>query len=237
MAWIQEQAGATDIFCFQEVPLGSQPVFSEKRRLNLFSEIDSRLPDFTGYAYPAKKGSYFGGHPLPSAVDAGEAIFVKTSLLVVSSGGFRTYAQGGSVDADLRITVTGNCQHVTVQTPDDVLITTVHGLWQGNTHKRDTPERLYQSQTILTFFKEHDLPKILCGDFNLMSNTESVRMLERSGLRNLIQDFSITDTRGPLYTKELRFADYVFVSPQINVRSFSVPVVSISDHLPMVLDF
>ena len=34
-----------------------------------------------------------------------------------------------------------------------------------------------------------------------------------------------------------KFADYVFVSPDVNVESFSVPDIDISDHMPLVLEF
>ena len=33
------------------------------------------------------------------------------------------------------------------------------------------------------------------------------------------------------------FADYAFVSPGVNVTSFAVPVLPVSDHLPFVLEF
>lgn len=80
-----------------------------------------------------------------------------------------------------------------------------------------------------------------------MPETESLRLFEQSGLRNLIKEYRIHTTRGthcwtlhPQYTKppyeQQEFADYTFVSPGIVVNSFSVPDLPISDHLPMVLD-
>ncbi len=240
LAWITQQASITDIFCFQEVLFGTVPEFSKKNlkaRLNLFSEIAAQLTDYAGFSYPAKRGSYFGGVPLPNGVDVGEAMFIKRSVPVTNSGGFRTYADDGPIAHDLSLTVCGNVQCVTVHHTQEILLSNIHGLWQEATKKQDTSERMQQSQKILNFFRTQSNPKILCGDYNLMPETESLLMLERSGLRNLIKDFHITDTRGTFYTKEQRFADYVLVSPDINVRSFTVPNILISDHLPMILDF
>ncbi len=34
-----------------------------------------------------------------------------------------------------------------------------------------------------------------------------------------------------------RFADYVFVSPGVDVRAFRVPLDEVSDHAPLMLEF
>ncbi len=88
--------------------------------------------------------------------------------------------------------------------------------------------------------RKFDGPKILCGDFNLNIDTESLAMLEKQGnLRNLIKDHKVSTTRSALYPKKsiMPFADYMFVSPEIGVRSFEVPDEPASDHLPMILEF
>ena len=74
-------------------------------------------------------------------------------------------------------------------------------------------------------------------------DTESVRMFEEAGYRNLIRDFDIKTTRNqiswdmwPDLPKQL-WADFVFVSPDIKVKSFVVPEDDeSSDHLPMILE-
>lgn len=110
-------------------------------------------------------------------------------------------------------------------------------------HKLDTPARIRQSGKIINFFKEKAGAKIIGGDFNLMPNTRSVKLFEKAGYKNLIKDFGIKDTRGELNHRQFRkeeiqyFADYVFVSPEVKIKSFSVPNVEISDHLPLILDF
>jgi endonuclease/exonuclease/phosphatase family metal-dependent hydrolase len=55
--------------------------------------------------------------------------------------------------------------------------------------------------------------------------------------KNLIQEYSIKDTRGDLYTKEIRYSDYAFTDKTVSIKSFTLPNITISDHLPLVIDF
>jgi len=81
-----------------------------------------------------------------------------------------------------------------------------------------------------------DGEKILCGDFNLNPNTQSVSILDR-GMKNLIKNFKITSTRSSLYKKDEKFADYMIVSNGINIVNFKVKEDLVSDHLPLYLEF
>jgi endonuclease/exonuclease/phosphatase family metal-dependent hydrolase len=55
-------------------------------------------------------------------------------------------------------------------------------------------------------------------------------MFEDFGLKNLIHEYGITSTRTSFYTRENKFADYVFTSPGINVQDFKVLPDEVSDH-------
>jgi endonuclease/exonuclease/phosphatase family metal-dependent hydrolase len=79
-------------------------------------------------------------------------------------------------------------------------------------------------------------PYVLCGDFNLLPESESLLMLEQYGLRNLIREFGITSTRTSLYPKEGRFADYAFISEGIQLKSFEVLPDEVSDHAPLLIE-
>ena len=109
--------------------------------------------------------------------------------------------------------------------------------------KLDTPARIKQSEMIIDFLKSKPGPKIIGGDFNLLPDTESIKMFERAGYRNLIKDFDIKETRNKLSWQQFpdkekqHFADYCFVSPGVEVVNFKVPKNEISDHLPLILDF
>ena len=106
--------------------------------------------------------------------------------------------------------------------------------------KLDNPKRIEQSKEIINFMEKTEGLKIVGGDFNLEPETESVKMFEKNGYRNLIKEYKITTTRNDLawskYESKQMFADYVFVSPEVKVKSFEVPNIEVSDHLPLILE-
>lgn len=118
-------------------------------------------------------------------------------------------------------------------------IVNIHGAYEPG-DKRDTKERLQQSKRIIEFLNKVEGIKIIGGDFNLLPDTESIKMFEKGGYRNLIDEFKIPTTRNEIAWKshpiKQLYADYVFVDPNVKVRSFEVPNVLVSDHLPLVLE-
>lgn len=114
-----------------------------------------------------------------------------------------------------------------------------HGLWQDGTAKKDNPDRIEQSRRILAELESHrGEPVLICGDFNLLPEGQSLAMLEE-GMRNLIKEYGVTSTRSSHYpmTKPSRFADYILVSPEVDVHDFQVLPDEVSDHLALTLDF
>jgi endonuclease/exonuclease/phosphatase family metal-dependent hydrolase len=118
---------------------------------------------------------------------------------------------------------------------DTFTVFNTHGLWNGK-GKTDTPERLRQSKCIKDFVDKISGSKILCGDFNLMPETESVKILEE-GLDNLVKKFGVTSTRTSYYTKPEKFADYIFVSQDVKVSDFMVLPDEVSDHSALFCNF
>ncbi len=130
-----------------------------------------------------------------------------------------------------------NLQFVTVDGPAGRLtVMNFHGLWNG-LGKGDSDERIAQSRRILDCLRGRTEPVVLCGDFNLLPDTESLRMLEAVGLRNLVVEFGVTSTRTSLYRRPERFADYVLVSHGIDVGDFRALPDEVSDHAPFLLEF
>lgn len=121
-----------------------------------------------------------------------------------------------------------------------VIVTNVHGLWE-RTGKGDSELKLEQSRRIvkaLNYLKQRfSAELVVMGDFNLSPDSESIAIIEQFGLRNLIKKFNITSTRSSIYTKQNRFADYVFVSSGVHVNDFRVLTDEVSDHLPLRVDF
>lgn len=117
-------------------------------------------------------------------------------------------------------------------------ITNFHGTAFPD-EKLDSSERIEQSEFLIDFFKDKKGPKIIGGDFNLEPETQSVKLFEKGGYRNLIKEYGIKTTRNKLawvYTKKLYFSDYIFVSPEVKVKNFEVLNLEISDHLPLILE-
>ena len=80
---------------------------------------------------------------------------------------------------------------------------------------------------------------VVGGDFNLLPDADSLTVFERRfEMRDLIKEYGISNTRSiTQYKKECRFADYVFVNKNREVRTFSVDETAddVSDHLPLIV--
>jgi endonuclease/exonuclease/phosphatase family metal-dependent hydrolase len=130
--------------------------------------------------------------------------------------------------------------YVEVEVGDATLhVFNFHGAAQPG-DKLDCPERVFASKRIIEFMSTKKGPKVIGGDFNLLPETESVRMFEEAGYTNLIKAHNIPTTRNrlslDLYEVKQYFADYVFTSSEIRILSFEVPYNEASDHLPLILE-
>ncbi len=136
---------------------------------------------------------------------------------------------------------TGAALSVTVlEGEGEVTISNVHGLpYPG--HKLDTPERIAQSHGLLQFAESQPATHVFIGDFNLLPETESVKVFSKYGFDNLIKSFSIPTTRNAIAwdkfpdNKQL-YADYAFIrSDTTAAYDFTVDPDVVSDHLPLRL--
>ena len=238
LEFLKKKSGDTDIFCFQELLFGLEPRFTpENYRENVFDEIRAVLSDFHSYPRYAPEGAYFNF--LPMDFRCGQAIFVKKSIQVTGEGGFPLYPEDSWITLSPETHLTGNFQFVEVHSDNTShIIGNVHGLWfkEG---KSDNPERLDQSRRIVEFFAPRGDKKILCGDFNLRPETESIAILG-GNMRNLIKEFKIKTTRTKFYKDMEKYsdyiADYMFVSPDVEVKRFEILPDEPSDHSPLFLE-
>lgn len=116
----------------------------------------------------------------------------------------------------------------------------IHGLPRPGP-KLDTAERIEQSEQIISFFETLEGRKIIGGDFNLLPDQKSITMFEENGYIDLIKKYKIETTRNKhawkLYPESVLYhSDYLFVSPEVKIKSFEVPEIEVSDHLPLVLE-
>jgi hypothetical protein len=236
LPFIEAESKTTDIFCIQELFDSKISDFSKEYhcRLNVFDELINILTEFNyEIRYAPSYAKYFMQELLPDGVRPCIAIFYRKGIKRISSGGFVTYKPKSTPGVNFGALLTGNLQWLLLNIDDqDYLITHLHGVYQRDTNKINTPAREYQSQKILKLLKKYDAKKILCGDFNLLPDTNSIKLLSDNYI-NLIEKHNITDTRGKLYDKPIRYADYMFVSDDLNVQEFKTLNVEVSDHLPL----
>jgi endonuclease/exonuclease/phosphatase family metal-dependent hydrolase len=239
--YIKEQAKNTDIFCLQEIFSAKEgaPEVSFGARMCLFEELQKILPEHVGIFEERSSGYDFNGR-VDFGVRHGIAVFVKKDIEVISNNpvsmGYSVSGLAHLIEGLTKLQVLG------LRFSDKpFFILNYHGPAQPG-DKLDTEERISLSGQILEVVKSllKEAPVILCGDFNLMPETESVKLFEKN-LCNLIKDFKIQNTRNQIswqrFGNKQLFADYTFVSSEIKVKSFEVPYNHISDHLPMLLDF
>lgn len=210
--FIKEQAHDTDIFCLQEVSGEAQAL------------CRATIPDYEEIV--AHKGIIKDNHFF-------QVIYVNKKSKLLSSGTLFENQDDSGLAIYIEIQFAGH----------NLYILNFHGTWRP-LNKLDSPEKIRQSEELIGLFEDKKGQKIIGGDFNLFPETESIRLFEGSNYRNLIKDFHIPTTRNrlgwdrfppPKYEKQL-YSDYVFVSPDVKVKNFSVPDIEVSDHLPMILE-
>ncbi len=214
-----------DFFCLQEVYNQAQAKISNDNRevcLNIFSELHALLPNHEPFFRPLVNGVY------------GIGMFVKKDVKIVEEGELTIFENPNY--SGCGPTHSRNLQWIKCHINNTShYIMNVHGLWNGR-GKSDSPERICQSQKIRQFVEEVEGPTILCGDFNLRPDTESIRILKKD-MKDLIQMYGVDSTRTRFYEKEEKFADYIFTSPEIKINHFQILKDEVSDHCPLLIDF
>lgn len=236
LEFFERQKDSIDVFCLQEiwkdkyedlegVMAGGRPVDHSQLMYRALQDISEVLTEHDAYFRPHYRENY------------GLCMFVRKGLPILEEGEVFVHEYKGyeplpekEIGFHAR-----NVQFVTLEHRGSALtVMNFHGLWNGQ-GKSDTESRMLQSKRIVEFLRSVGNPYILCGDFNLTPDTESLRKIEQEGLTNLISAYGITSTRTSIYTKPERYADYVFVSPGVEVTNFEVLPDEISDHAPLLL--
>lgn len=221
----------TDIFCLQEIWEGGEHAIEYYAKTwgkgitnTQITDISKILNNHSAFFYPSHEDFY------------GLAIFIKKDIKIIEEGEIFVHKTKKDTFDKEDVNHARNLHYITLETPKGIkTIVNFHGLWNGQ-GKYDTNERLLQSDNIVNFLKNIQHPYILCGDFNLLPNTQSLKKLEDLGLRNLIKEFGVVSTRSSHYKKPNKFADYMLVSEGIEVNDFRMLPDEISDHLAMHTD-
>lgn len=235
LSFLAKHKDDTDIFCLQEIwsasyehlegkAAGGAPIDHNGIMVHGMQEISALLAEHTPYFRPHFMDHY------------GLLMLVRKNSLVIEEGEVFVHKSKGYLPEGDAGHHARNIQYVTIDTSKCPLtVINFHGLWNGK-GKTDTEERVLQSKNILNFINGLSGEHICCGDFNLLPNTESIRLFESYGLRNLIKEYGVTSTRTSFYAKPEKHADYVFVSGGIHVKDFMVLPDEVSDHAPLLLD-
>ena len=218
----REQA---DMVCLQEV------IRFPGGRSFLFEDIDSIAAD-TGYKY-----SYFSehiGYPLMKRT-------AQTGLMILSKYPFAStntiplrlqYTKDFDlIDSDYNVQT---LQHASVVVGEKTYnILNYHG-YHIREHKNGSPETLRQCELIASYLSKLPEPVILCGDFNLSPDSESIAIIERL-LQNHTAQAKVSSTRTHL-TRKTEACDFIFSSKSITHPTFIVLDDVVSDHKVLSLE-
>lgn len=126
-------------------------------------------------------------------------------------------------------------QHTLIDVKGKKLNVINHHGYHIDSHKLGDEETERQVSEILRYIKDLEGAVVLCGDFNLSPESNSIKSID-AVLHNLSIKYSLNTTRSNLtYKKEV--CDYIFVNDQVKVNDFKMDTTVISDHNALLLDF
>ncbi len=112
-----------------------------------------------------------------------------------------------------------------------------HGVWTRNKMGNDMSLKANKMIKDLALNAEGEV--IICGDFNLFPDTQSMKVFENY-FESLVDTYNVRTTRpitNELHNERRNVVDYILISKGIHVYDFKVINSDISDHLPLFLDF
>lgn len=233
LGFLREQRGLFDVITLQEVFDERDPP-TDRAGVDRYAGTDLPIvPDL--YQRCLRELTAFQGFLSQPYSSLGErlATFVRAGYRVSEVGLTALHAPLVQTVNETRFRANSIALHLLASLDGEcVRVVNTHGLWIGG-GKGDTSERIQQSTQLVTLLRSFPEPTVLCGDLNLDPTTESIRILEGHH-RNLVREYGIPTTRSHLAPESKgKFADYVFVSPQVTVKDFRTLDVLVSDHLPL----
>jgi endonuclease/exonuclease/phosphatase family metal-dependent hydrolase len=218
---------APDFVCMQEVN-----DLKGKAAGNFFATLDE-IKDKASFAHAFMSPMYSYRY-MEREMPYGNAILSRLPFThtdtIFTRGAFMAGFDAMKNDSNIR-----NLQHATI----DINGTALHILNHHGHHihgsKAGDEETVRQMRIIAELVGSLDGPVILCGDFNLAPDSESIGIINGK-LANL----SIANGLKRTYTRFSQVqevCDYIFVNDQVKVRRFEMPETIISDHKPLILEF
>lgn len=244
------EAVDADVLCLQEVaraPSARTPWLTYRdgavelqQRAHLYEEIAAVLPRHDGFFCPTARGELYDGK-VSCWQEFGLATFVRKGIPIIGQaldfihGRYSHHGFGEHPRARNAHAVRLFDEHAGTA----VTIVQLHGL-RDPSGKGDSPERRAQAKALLALIDRlhhQDERLLVCGDFNLLPDSETFRLLGERGLADLVTGRGFTDTRTSLYTKQGRYADYMLVTPNVTVHGFDVVTEpEVSDHRALLAE-
>jgi hypothetical protein len=210
------------------------------QRANLFDEVRAAFPGHEAFFAPVARGDLFDGDEVVAS-EFGLATFVRKSHPVIgqalgfihgafSADGWGDHPRSRNAHG-IRVLSYGLNRAITV--------VQLHGL-RDPAGKGDTPARLDQARALVKLVRQVWQPGeglVVCGDFNVLPDSETFPILGELGLTELVTTRGFTDTRTSWYAKDGRYADYLLTTPDIEIARFEVVAEpEVSDHRALLLE-
>lgn len=209
------------------------------QRADLFADVTELLPGYQGHFLSSDAGPVTDQDRRRWQQDFGIASFVHEQLPII--GVASAFIHGSFTEhrdwiVEDRPRAAHGLRVVERVSGATFTMVNLHGLRNGG-GKGDTPARRAQAyriaELVSTLRREGDEVAV-CGDFNLLPDSETFDVLAEVGLTDLVRD---ADTRTSQYRKAVRHADYLLVSAPAKVRNFEVvSTPEVSDHRALVVD-
>lgn len=231
LSFLEEQE--PDVVSMQEVSSGRINVYQDKT-VNLFDLIRDKL----GY-----RGVYNGDLKLEGDASSTFGNAVLTRLPVLGShiqvikefrpltleevhSGVEVWPLIPRHVLDLMVDVDGKKVHTM----------SWHGAWTAP--PQDTEETIRQAKLIAEYLISLNEPFILGCDSNELLQSETIQTINQVAV-NIMEGSGILQTTHPKIHKIVPrgyLIDYIFTSRDIQLKSVTVPQVTVSDHLPVVAE-
>jgi endonuclease/exonuclease/phosphatase family metal-dependent hydrolase len=252
-ALVEQLAGwlsgsGADVVCLQEVTrtpgLSGWTRFEDghrslPQRADLLHDVRMALPRHQAIFVASDSGPVRDGSGVRHRQDFGLATLVAEQLTI--AGVDSMFVHGEFVDhvewtvAD-RPRIALAVRAVDRAAARSVWVVQVHGL-RDPAGKADSPARRRQAERLAELVRRIRGPRdvvVVCGDFNLLPDSETFGILAEAGLSDLV---GVADTRTSHYGKPVRHASYLLVSDVAAVERFEVMAEpEVSDHRALILD-
>jgi len=241
-------AAGADVVCLQEVTRTPEATGwtrfedgerSLPQRANLFDDARRLLPAHQAVFVASDAGPVYDESGNRRRQDFGIATYIAEHIPVV---GLQTqFIHGSFVDHDEWTTTDRPRVALATRLVDRaarrrLTVISLHGL-RDEAGKRDTPARRAQAERLAGLVertREAGDITVVCGDLNLLPDSETFAVLAQLGLVDLV---GTADTRTSHYGKPVRHASYLLVSdPGAVVRFEILAEPEVSDHRALLLE-